>query len=69
MFTYKITSFDIYNCRSYSVNYGQYTIVELRILIYDSGTSNEKIYKRDIYITLGGIIKTRNYCYAFELFI
>ncbi len=29
-------------------NTDQYIIVELRILIYDSGTSNEKIYKRDI---------------------
>lgn len=40
--------FDIYNGSSYSVKYYQYIIVELRILIYDSGTSNEKIYKRDI---------------------
>lgn len=68
MFIYKTTSFDIYNGSSYSVNYDQYIIVELRKLIYDSGTSNEKIYKRDIQ-TLGGIIKTRNYCYAFELII
>lgn len=40
--------FDIYNDSSYSINYDQYIIVELRILIYASGTSNEKIYKRDI---------------------
>ncbi|PHZ45700.1 hypothetical protein B9Z04_02965 [Staphylococcus aureus] len=59
MFIYKTTNFDIYNDSSYSINYDQYIIVELRILIYDSGTSNEKIYKRDIQL-LEGIIKTRN---------
>ncbi|MGT0244391.1 hypothetical protein ACVNP1_15325 [Staphylococcus aureus] len=48
MFIYKTTSFDIYNGSSYSVNYDQYIIVEFKELIYDSGTSNEKIYKRDI---------------------
>ncbi len=48
MFIYKTTNFYIYNGSSYSVNYDQYTTVELRILIYDTGTSNEKIYKRNL---------------------